>query len=196
MTVTRSAAPRRGVPTRVVGRLLLLLSLTTPGASKAAWVREEVRVKFREGAPANSLVIGVVKTGDEVTILERGEGWIRIRRGDGREGFIPNGFLQSDVPAAVRLEHVEAKLAQITGKVEEAAKQQERLRAENTELERRDAERESAIERLTAENRELQAEERWPYLITGAGILGFGMIIGAVVQALIGGRRNRRRIKF
>ena len=129
---------------RVMG-VLLLLSLTTPGASKAAWVREEVRVKFREGAPANSLVIGVVKTGDEVTILERGQGWIRIRRGDGREGFIPNGFLQSDVPATVRLEHVEAKLAQITGKVEEGAKQQERLRAENTELERRDAERESAI---------------------------------------------------
>jgi SH3 domain protein len=179
-----------------VGGLLLLLSLTTAGTAKAAWVREEVRVKLREGAPANSLVIGVVKTGDEVTILERGEGWIRIRTGDGREGFIPNGFLQSDVPAAVRLERVEAKLAQITGKTEEGTKQQARLRAENTALKQRDADRESAIERLSAENLELQAGERWPYLITGAGILGFGMIIGAVVQALIGGRRNRRRIKF
>jgi uncharacterized protein YgiM (DUF1202 family) len=176
--------------------LLLLLSLTTAGTSKAAWVREEVRVKLREGAPANSLVIGVVKTGDEVTILKRGEGWVRIRMGDGREGIIPNGFLQSDVPAAVRLEQVEAKLAQITGKVEEGSKQESRLRVENTELERRGAEQQSAIERLTTENLELQAGERWPYLITGAGILGSGMLIGAVIQAVIGGRRNRRRIKF
>jgi hypothetical protein len=82
------------------------------------------------------------------------------------------------------------------GKTEEGTKQQARLRAENTALKQRDADRESAIERLSAENLELQAGERWPYLITGAGILGFGMIIGAVVQALIGGRRNRRRIKF
>ncbi|UCE84645.1 MAG: TIGR04211 family SH3 domain-containing protein [Deltaproteobacteria bacterium] len=192
----RSAAPGSGDPARLAAHALLLLAMAAPATADAAWVREEVRVKLREGAPTGSAVIGVVKTGDEVAILERGANWIRIRTEDGREGFIPNGFLQSDVPAVVRLEEVEAKLARIAREHEEVAQQGGRLQAQNAELARRDTEQRAQIERLEQETRELEAAERWPYMITGAAILGFGMLIGATVQAMIGGRRRRRRITF
>ena len=50
------------------------------------------------------------------------------------------------------------------------------------------------MRRLSEENRDLRAGERWPYLVTGAGILGIGLAVGLLVRG--GTRRSSSRIRF
>jgi SH3 domain protein len=170
----------------------LLLGLSLGRGADAAWVRDEVRVKLRDGSSTRSEVIGVVKTGDRITILEKDEDWLRIRTQDGTTGYIPPGFLRSDAPAIVKLTSLEKEVEQLKQKLEETRAEEGQLRAENEDLARRDAEQKGAVEKLTAENRNLRAGERWPYLLTGAAILASGMLAGAILRSLTSERRTRR----
>ena len=47
--------------------------------------------------------VGTIETGDAVDELERGEGFVRIRLSDGREGWVGTNYLTTDAPAAVQL---------------------------------------------------------------------------------------------
>ena len=47
--------------------------------------------------------VATIETGDAVDELERGQGFVRIRLTDGREGWVGSNYLTSDAPAAVQL---------------------------------------------------------------------------------------------
>jgi hypothetical protein len=47
--------------------------------------------------------VATIETGDAVDELERGEGFVRIRLADGREGWVGSNYLTTDAPAAVQL---------------------------------------------------------------------------------------------
>ena len=187
---TRASTSARR-PRAAVGALVLL-ALSLAVRADAAWVRDEVRVKLRSGSSTRSEVIGVVKTGDRVTVLETTDDWLRIRRQDGTVGYIPPGFLQNDAPAIAKVTALEEELAGAVEALEKTRAEESRLRAENEELAQRDAERQAAFEELEIENRNLRAGERWPYLFTGAAILASGMLAGAILRSLTGERRSRR----
>jgi hypothetical protein len=50
------------------------------------------------------------------------------------------------------------------------------------------------MRRLKDENRDLRAGERWPYLVTGAAILGIGFVLGRILFRG-GSRRSYSRIR-
>ena len=61
---------------------------------------------------------------------------------------------------------------------------------------RDDAEQKAEIERLTHENIRLRAGAVWPERLTGAGIVLFGMVVGAIVAGRSKRQRNAPRIKL
>lgn len=186
-----------GTVARGRGTALALVLLALAGAARAesAWVRDEVRLNLRTGPGVSYRILGVVKTGDRVEIMRRLDGWTQVRTGED-EGYIPAGFLQPEPPARIEVETLRAQVDDLTRELSETGSSELSLREENRELEQRDEEQRALIDRLSVENRDLKAGERWPYLITGAAILCAGMLVGAIVQALAGGRRARRRIRL
>ena len=164
------------------------------GSAETAWVKDEVRLNLRSGPGTQYRILQGIGTGDRVDILKRGEGWTQVRAGEG-DGWIPEGFLQSEPPAAVRLERLEAQTSDVRATIDELPEKTSTLEAENTELAERASSQESEIALLTRENVELKAGARWPEWITGAGILAVGMLMGAILQS-ISGRRSRPRIRL
>ncbi len=126
--------------------------------------------------------MGVVKTGDAVEIVERGEGWTQIRVASLGTGWIPVGYLQSEPPARVRLAQSEAQTSEFRDQLDLVSSEAERLKQENEKLAARDEEQRASIDRLGRENFELRAGARWPEWITGASILVVGMIVGALLH--------------
>jgi hypothetical protein len=47
--------------------------------------------------------VGTIETGDAVDEIERGQGFVRVRLSDGREGWVGSNYLTSDAPAVVQL---------------------------------------------------------------------------------------------
>lgn len=174
---------------------LALLVVALPAAAEQAWVRGEVRLNLRSGAGNQYRILGVIKTGDAVQVLERGENWTKIRTGEGEEGWIPGGYLDAQPPPTIRLGQLESEVERLSTALEKSEVQTTRLRQRSDELTTTDAEQKAEIERLTTENYRLHAGERWAEWITGALILSTGMALGALLSR-ISGRRHRQRLRL
>lgn len=185
LTARRAAAGLLGI---------WLASGTGVAAAEQAWVGGEVRLNLRAGPGTQYRILDVAQTGDAVTILERGEGWTKVSGTDGKEGWIPAGYLSSEPPAQVRLARLTQELEELRSRVEKLTREAAELRAQNQELTARDEEQRASIRELTEENLHLKAGERWPYLIAGASILAGGMLLGALLRASSG--RRQPRIRF
>jgi len=199
---TRDRAGRRSARRRCARRRLAPLALgsaalllAAPAAAQQAWVKDELRLNLRSGPGVQYRIMGVVNTGDALEIIDRGDGWTKVRVPEHGEGWIPEGYLQPEPPAAQRLARSEAQTAEFREQFETLAARVAELEARNEELASRDASQREEIETLTRENFELRAGARWPEWITGAGILCAGMIMGALIRS-ISARRSRPRIRL
>jgi SH3 domain protein len=168
----------------------LLVVATSAARAERAWVRGDVRLNVRTGPGTEFRIIEMLTTGDEVRVIERGTDWIRVALAEkGEEGWIPEGYLQTEPPAALQLEEVRAELARVRAELEAATTETGRLKETGETLASRDGEQRAAIDRLTQENVELRAGARVPELVAGASILGMGMIVGALLYR--GASRSR-----
>jgi SH3 domain protein len=181
----RRRPPRpRAAALRLAFPLLIAASLAPAPASRAesVWVKDEVRLNIRTGAGADYRIIGAVETGDAVEVLERGEGWTRVRAENGSEGWIPEGFLQPEPPARVALARHEQQASDLARKLEELERRAADLDGQNQALAARDEKQREEIAAVTKENLRLRSGARWPEWIAGAALLAAGMLIGAMLH--------------
>ena len=134
------------------------------------------------------------KTGDAVIVLERRGDWTRIEVGE-TAGWIP-GFVSrcfaAAAPSTSRCSKRRSPSFRRNSTPRSARRAADKERLEQLAV--TDAERETAMRRMSEENRDLRAGERWPYLVTGAGILGIGLAVGLLLRG--GTRRSSSRIRF
>lgn len=182
---------------RVAAALAVALALLPGAAARAepAWVGGQVRLNVRTGPGAEYRIVGVIETGDTIEVVQRGETWSKVRTGDGKEGWIPGGYLSSQPPPALRVDELEAELARLRQQLAGLEEANTRLAEGTPSREQDEAVRRAELDRLAAENRQLKAGARWPEWITGATILAGGILVGAVMGSL-SRRRNARRIRL
>ena len=178
---------------------LLLVGLTAnaPDArAEQGWVRDEIRLNLRTGPTTQNRIVGVVKTGDAVRILKRGDGWTQIRvLESGDEGWIPEGYLLPQPPPAIRLAQLEVHAADLEEKLATVSARAEELGSTNEILATQDGEQEAQIKSLTLENMELKAGARYPEWITGALIFASGMLLGAILRSSFA-KRSPQRVRL
>jgi SH3 domain protein len=175
-----------------------LLALAAVAASaETSWVKDELRLNLRSGPGNEYRIKGFIKTGDSVTVLSRREDWVQVRTAspDAEDGWIEDGFLSPDPPAAMRLERMKTETAEARGQFGSLSERVKQLETENGTLKEEDVEQKEELESLTRDNMELKAGARWPEWITGACLLAVGMLMGAIVQSM-NGRRARPRIRL
>jgi len=176
-----------------LGLSALLVAL--PASAEKAWVRGEVRLNLRSGPGNQYRIMKVIKTGDSMQILRRGEGWTMVRTPAGEEGWISGGYLDPQPPPTVRLEELEVEVANLRDALERTEAEASSLRRSSEEIAANDSEQKTEIERLTKENYRLHAGERWAEWITGALVLSTGMVLGALMNR-ISSRRHRQRLRL
>jgi uncharacterized protein YgiM (DUF1202 family) len=185
-----------------IGIGLGALSTSLPTAAWAAengWVRGEIRLNIRTGAGTQFKIVGVAKTGDGVEIIQREEGWTKIRiqgdAGKSREGWIPEGYLKANPPPTLRLAQAEEEVSRLTTEFKTLAEETQALREKEAALTTADSAQEARIKELTRENMKLHAGDRYPEWITGASILAAGMLLGSVLYRA-STRRQQTRIRL
>jgi uncharacterized protein YgiM (DUF1202 family) len=151
-------------------------------AAEAAWVRGGIRLNLRTEPGTQYRIITGVSTGDAVTILGRTEGWTRVRLADGKTGWIPEGYLESEPPPTVQLEKLTDEVTSLRAQLESSRARAAELESTNETLAGRDEGQASEINKLKVENTELRASKRWPEWITGASVLAVGMLLGAILH--------------
>jgi uncharacterized protein YgiM (DUF1202 family) len=167
-----------------------------PPPVETAWVSGEVRVNFRASPAAGATPLGIVTTGEEVVVLERKGGWARVRVASGAAGWVSESLLAAEAPPVERVAQLEAELGAVREELSIAQRELETIQRRDEEREARAQEREAAFAELEAENRDLRAGERWPYMVTGASILGAGLTAGFLMRGGASRRGGGGRIRF
>jgi len=187
---------------RMIRRLAFLLVAAAAlvmlaGASHAerAWVKDELQLNIRTGPGVKYRILGVLATGDPVETLSLTEGWTQVRAPSGMDGWIPEGYLQAEIPARVRLERHEAETAELRTRFEKLSAEVVDLRSNNQQLSEQESKQRAEIDLLTRENLELSVGARGPEWITGASILVIGAILGIIVHRSAS-RRPTPRIRL
>lgn len=187
--------------------LWLVLSLTGTSVLHAAdevrYITDEVTVPLRSAPDNEADLVGVLNSGDRVTIQRSlgPQSYTQITTSRGAEGWLPSRYLSEDRPAGVRLKQVEAqrdearaRVRQLEQELNEArdrlaqaapafqlADDNERLQQRITELEQ---------ERVELARTYNEERARRQTLITGAALIGGGVLLGLVLPLL--GRRRKR----
>ena len=79
--------------------------------------------------------VATIETGDAVDEIERGQGFVRIRLTDGREGWVGSNYLTSDTPATVQLRDLQRQQKSASPAVDKKATEEiARLKKESESL--------------------------------------------------------------
>ncbi len=169
--------------------LAVLMALAPAAGTGADYVRDEIRVKMRDGPGERYGSSRVLLSGDSVAPLAQEDGWIQVRTQEGQEGWVPSSYLTRSPPASVSLPRIEAKLAQTKARLEEL---EEKLGGQIEAVAELDTLRSRNLA-LESENIELTGADRWKTLGIGALILLAGFGVGASF-ARSGGRPRRLKL--
>jgi SH3 domain protein len=191
--------------------LIPLAALLAAGATAAPaqtgntqYISDEISVSIREAPRNDAGMIGIIKSGARVTVLESlgPESFARIRTADGRTGWITARFLTNQPAAGVRvlemrgeldtakqqLRTLESELAAARAQLDKARPAFE-LSQENEKLKAEAAEQARANEELRRQYD--AARQQRKTMLTGAGLLSGGVILGLVLPTLLRSRRRR-----
>ena len=90
----------------VVFALLAVLTAPLVGA-ETVYINDILRVGVRHTPGTTEAPFHVVTTGDKLEILERSDGYLRIRTESGVEGWVGDAYVTSEIPARVRIDGLE-----------------------------------------------------------------------------------------
>ncbi|MEE4607973.1 MAG: TIGR04211 family SH3 domain-containing protein [Desulfobacteraceae bacterium] len=95
--------------------LAALLMQRFGGALAAAtvYVSEEIEITMRTGPATDRKIIAMLTSGSALEMVEKGKDWSRVRLSDGREGWVLTRYLTTATPAAIKLEQLETRYAEV-----------------------------------------------------------------------------------
>lgn len=200
--------------------LVLLLLPAWAFAQKQQYINDEITVSLRDGPRNDATFLGLLKSGDAVTVLENlGEqSFARVRTADGREGWVTARFLSDEPAAASLLADARAGLDKALARIGILERELEQGRTQSKNAPpaqtpppagrpappaQSDAElvRQNTVLRAQIEDLQQRAQsaalkpsgqEQNPreLMFTGATLLGIGVILGMLLQWLAGRRRR------
>jgi SH3 domain protein len=186
--------------------LLLVLTFAWPATAqeRQQYISDEITLTLRDGPRNEATYLGTVKSGDRVAVLESlgPQSFARVRTSDGREGWITARYLTDEPAARTALNGVRRELDQARARIRELeselGKSQSALDKARPALElagQNDQLREQieALQRSAqeAEQRFNEHKARRRTMLTGAALVGAGILFGLVLPWML--RSNRRR---
>lgn len=172
---------------------LLLLMASGQVLAESVYVIDVLRVGIRATPTGSGASETVVKSGDKLEVLEKGEKYFRVRAADGTEGWVNKGYLSETPTAALRIVALERENDQLRREIDslkaargDEGKQinalQQQLATEQEKQVVLAKEREALqgrIDTLTAGKEGVFARYRWAFeLAVALLLLGVGLYYG------------------
>ncbi len=193
----------RQITLSLVGFALLLpQAQAQTGTTK--YISDEISISIREAPRNDAGLIGIIKSGARVSLLETlgPESFAKIRTEDGRVGWMTARFLTDEPAAITRLAEVrrelstaEKKISNLESELTSARAQLDKVRPafelsqENDRLKAEASAQDRAMSELQL--RYDAARQQRKTLLTGAGLIGGGVLVGLLLPSLLSGRRRR-----
>jgi SH3 domain protein len=107
----------------------------TPLWAKSMYITDRVEVGLRSGTGIEQRIITMLKTGDQVDLLEGDKNWSKVRLADGTVGWIATHFLVENIkPAYLADSKIQEELRGLKEKTQNLSREKESLSREKEKL--------------------------------------------------------------
>jgi SH3 domain protein len=109
---------------------LIFFSFSSAAFAETLYVTDRILLGVHQEASEVSPVIQSIPSGTAVTVLERGDKFIRIQLADGKQGWVSAGYLKPDKPATAQLDALNDQLKQSESNLKKSQDQIKKLKDE------------------------------------------------------------------
>ncbi len=116
--------------------IIVVLILSGAGFAQAQpwYVTDALEITLRTGPELDRKITAMLKSGQPMEIIEKGDEWSRVRLPNGREGWVLNRFIQTEIPVKIQLEALRVKYDDLVEGAAAPLKKVKELSGENTRL--------------------------------------------------------------
>lgn len=195
---------------RLLGIFSTLVIVSQCAFAQTQYVSENLSTYLRKGAGDQFKIVGTIKSGEAVTVLEQKDKYTQIRDSRNREGWLLTSELSNTPSSKEQVPTLQKKIDELTLKLnqinndwqqrtnemqrrtQQAEKQSSELLEQNSQLNRQ-------LDILKNKNKDLDAmldsEKRGiiiRWFIYGGSVFAAGLILGLIIPVLIPRRRRDR----
>ena len=116
----------------LIGCWILLLAATS--WAENVYVSENIRLTVRKDPGNDKKIVGILMSGDQVSVLQHGDEWTKIRLSDDKEGWVLSRFLSTQMPSSLALKILEKKYEEVVAQSGMPQEDVRRLKEENEKL--------------------------------------------------------------
>ena len=140
--------------------LMAILSMLTaaPASAKTMYITDLFRVTLRTGTSNEYKVIAMLKSNDEVELLEEQDSWARVRSKNGKEGYILSRFLTSNIPKPSIINRFQQRVENLEREINGLRKIKKNLGQSKLELESNVTSREKELAKVRRDYEELKSD--------------------------------------
>jgi len=136
---------------RIFSLTLLVIFLLIPVTAFCTdlYVTDSFQITLRTGQGLQHKIIGMIPSGEKVTIMESTDKWTKIKRDNGVEGWVLSRFLSEKTPSFLKLGSIEKKYEKLKQQYLKEHEELKKLRTENKNFK-------TNIRNIMEENKEIQ----------------------------------------
>ena len=173
------------------------------------YISDDISVTLRDAPRNDAASVGAVNSGDKVTVLQTlgAQSFAQVKTADGRTGWLTARYVSSEPAAKTRLKELQSQLAEAQSRIKgldteladakallEKAKPAFELSGENERLQQALAAAEQQSQAALSRYDTERAKRRT--LVTGASLVGGGLLAGLILPLFLGNGKRRRRSDF
>jgi SH3 domain protein len=140
---------------KLITLLLVFYLLPSIVAAQTVYVTDQLSLKLRQTPASDGAVIVTLKSGDKLTLLEKRNGFSKVKTEEGKSGWVQSWYVSPDEPASYFLDKANQENEQLKQQLEKANKKidnySSELLTENNELKNTVATLSEKIKALTNE---------------------------------------------
>ena len=116
--------------------IIIVLILFWAGFAQAQtwYVTDSLQITLRTGPQLDRKITAMLKSGQSMEIIEKGDEWSQVVLPSGREGWVLNRFIKTEVPVKVQLEVLQKKYETLVEGAAEPLKKLKEIDGENIKL--------------------------------------------------------------
>lgn len=135
-----------------------LFGFTSFCMAETVYVAELMSVALRSGRRTENKIISMIKSGEKVEVIQNVDGWAKVRSESGKEGWLLQRYLTTEMPIRPALEDLKTKYQALSEIYDAKNKSFTAMEVENTRLQSVIAEKERQINEIREQYKTLKTD--------------------------------------
>jgi SH3 domain protein len=135
---------------------ICVMCFSAVGFAETRYVTDLLKLPLRTGPTTEYKILDLVKSGQQLEVVEPGKDWSQVRLPNGKEGYVLNRYLVGQPTSAVQLAKLQVKYTSLRQQATALIEENSRFKEENKTFKSTLDSNETALNKLETDYKELK----------------------------------------